>query len=309
MTDLPHSHTVSGLWPALLTPIQAGGSIDLPRMIAHGKRLIAAGSDGLTLFGTTGEGTSFTTAQCIAAADAFIAAGVRGEQLVINLSALARDDAVELAVHASKIGAKAGLLMPPFYYNGQHDAGLIAYVSEVIEAATAQSNKSLPIILYHFPGLCGIGWSDAAIAQLMQKHPREVVSIKDSSADVAHSKMLAQKFPKLAVLVGCEPDVMPTQLVGGAGSICGLANVAPELMRRMMDAPANVSSADDSLMRDLLALLSLEAGMSFVSAYKVMLAEKSGDDGWLHVRAPLTCLTQGQEQAIRSGYRAAVARS
>ena len=307
MADFQHTHAISGLWPALLTPTQADGSIDLPRMIAHGKRLLAAGSDGLTLFGTTGEGTSFTSAQRVAAADAFIAAGVRGEQLVINLSALARDDAVALAVHAVKIGAKAGLLMPPFYYNGQHDAGLMAYVSEVIDAVKARSDKALPIILYHFPGLCGIGWSEAAIEQLMQKHPGVVVSIKDSSANVAHSKMLAQKFSKLAVLVGCEPDVMPTQLVGGAGSICGLANIAPELMRRMMDAPGGVSQADDSLMRDLLALLSLEPGMPFVSAYKVMLAEQTRDDAWLAVRAPLTPLSAAQEQAVRSGYRAAVA--
>lgn len=304
MTDYTH-HTISGLWPALLTPIEAGGNIDLPRMIAHGKRLLDDGSDGLTLFGTTGEGTSFTTLQRIAAADAFVAAGVGGEQLVINLSALARDDAVALAVHAAKIGAKAGLLMPPFYYNAQHDAGLIEYVSEVIDATQAQSGESLPIILYHFPGLCGIGWSEAAIGELMQKYPGVVVSIKDSSANVAHSKMLAQKFPKLAVLVGCEPDVMSTQLVGGAGSICGLANIAPRLMRRMMDAPAHVSAADDKRMRDLLALLSLEPGMPFVSAYKVMLAEQTGDDAWLRVRSPLTQLTASQSQAVREGYRKA----
>lgn len=297
---LTSQHTISGLWPALLTPIRQDGGVDVPRMIEHGKRMLAAGSDGLTLFGTTGEGTSFTAQQRIAVADALVAAGVMGDQLVINLTALARDDAIALATHAARIKAKAGLLMPPFYYNGQHDAGLVAYVSEVIGACHV-----LPIILYHFPGLSGVGWSQAAIAELMQKHPREVIGIKDSSADVVHSKMLAQTFPKLAVLVGCEPDVMPTQLVGGAGSICGLANIAPELMRRMMDEPAHVSAQDDKLMRDLLALLSLEPGMPFVSAYKVMLAEQTGDDAWLRVRAPLTPLTESQEQAVRAGYRKA----
>jgi 4-hydroxy-tetrahydrodipicolinate synthase len=181
----------------------------------------------------------------------------------------------------------------------------VAYVSEVIEAVKAQAGHCLPIVLYHFPGLTGVGWSHAAIAALMQQHPEEVVSIKDSSADVMHSKMLAQSFPKLAVLVGCEPDVMPTQLVGGAGSICGLANIAPDLMRRMMDEPAHVSDADDKLMRDLLALLSLEPGMPFVSAYKVMLAEQTGDDAWLRVRTPLTPLTGAQERAVREGYRRA----
>lgn len=302
-----HLHEITGLWPALLTPVQADGNVDLPRMIAHGKRMLTAGSDGLTLFGTTGEGTSFTAQQRMAVADAFVAAGVMGNQLIINLTALARDDAVSLAVHAQRIHAKAGLLMPPFYYNGQHDAGLVEYVSEVIAATKAQAGGCLPIILYHFPGLSGVGWSQAAIAQLMQLHPNEIVAIKDSSADVAHSKMLAQTFPKLAVLVGCEPDVMPTQLVGGAGSICGLANIAPELMRRMMDEPAHVSAPDDKLMRDVLALLSLQPGMPFVSAYKAMLAELTQDNAWLRVRSPLTQLSQEQEQAVRQGLRKSLA--
>jgi 4-hydroxy-tetrahydrodipicolinate synthase len=298
---------ISGLWPALLTPFLADGSVDVPRMIAHGKRMLAAGSDGFTLFGTTGEGTSLTVQQRMAVVDAFITEGIQAKQLVINLTALARDDAVALAVQAVRIGAKAGLLMPPFYYNGQHDAGLVNYVSEVIEAVRTQAGKALKMILYHFPGLSGVGFSQDAIKGLINKYPSDVIGIKDSSADVAHSKMLAQRFPGFAVLVGCEPDVMPTLQVGGAGSICGLANIAPDLMRRMMDQPALVSPTDDKRMRDLLALLSLQPGISFVSAYKVMLAEQLGDDAWLRVRTPLTALTLAQEQAVRDGYRKAMA--
>lgn len=303
-------HTVSGLWPALLSPVYADGSLDLPRFIAHAKRLMAAGSDGLTLFGTTGEGTSFTVAQRMAATDALIAAGMTGPQLILNLTALARDDAIALAVHAVRVNAKAGLLMPPFYYNGQHEAGFMGYISEVIEATNAQTGgEHLKVILYHFPGLTGVGFGPEAIAQLSARHPVQVVGLKDSSAQVEHSKMLTQRFPNFSILVGCEPDVMPTQLVGGAGSICGLANIAPELMRRMMDAPAQVSKVDERLMHGLLALLSLEAGMPFVSAYKVMLAEQSGDDAWLRVRWPLTALTAGQERAVRLGYRNIIAAS
>jgi 4-hydroxy-tetrahydrodipicolinate synthase len=300
----PTQHAITGLWPALLTPLHADGSIDLPRMLAHGKRMLSAGSDGLTLFGTTGEGTSFTVAQRQAVAEAFVAEGVKAQQLILNLSALSRDDAVALSVHGMRLGMKAGLLMPPFYYNGQHDAGIVQYYSEVISHARAQEpNAALKIILYHFPSLCGISIRSAVIEQLMQRHPNEVVSIKDSSADVAHSKMLAQSFPRLAVLVGCEPDVMPTQLVGGAGSICGLANIAPELMRRMMDAPNQVSQADDTQMRALLAVLSLRPGMPFVSAYKAMLAEQTGDGAWLRVRAPLTELSSEELSAVQQAAR------
>ncbi len=71
----------------------------------------------------------------------------------------------------------------------------------------------------------------------------------------------------------------------------------------MMNAPAQVSALDDKLMRDMLALLSLEPGMPFVSAYKTILAEQTGDNAWLAVRAPLTALTPAQEQTVRREYR------
>lgn len=293
---------ISGLWPALLTPIAADGSIDISRMLAHGKRLIAAGCDGLTLFGTTGEGTAFSVQQRIEATDAFLAAGIRGDQLIINLTALAQTDAVALAQHAERIGAAGGMLMPPFYYNGQHDAGLVAYVSEVI----AQTAGRLKIILYHFPSLSGVGFSHAAIAQLLAKHPQQIAGLKDSSANVESSKAFAQTFPSLGILVGCEPDVAPTLLVGGAGSICGLANVAPELMRRIIDAPASLSAADTQRMHGLLALLSVKPNMPFVSAYKTILAEQLGDDAWLRVKAPLTLLQPDENATVRTGYRSLI---
>ncbi len=299
------SHNLHGLWPAILTPITEQGEVDLPRMIAHAQRLIAAGCDGLTLFGTTGEGTAFSVQERIATADALLKAGIRGDQLIINLTALATKDALQLATHAVHIKARAGMLMPPFYYNGQHDAGLIAYVSEVIEKVNAATaSQALKVILYHFPSLSGVGFSHAAISQLCAQHPQQIVGLKDSSANVQSSQAFAQAFPSLGILVGCEPDVAPTMLLGGAGSICGLANVAPELMRRIIDTPAQVSDADKQRMSALLALLSVRPSMPFVSAYKVILAQQLGDEAWLRVKAPLTPIAPEYAAAIRVGLAA-----
>ena len=52
-----------GLWPAVLIPVTADGAVDTPRALAHCKHLIAAGCDGVTIFGTTGEGPAFTVAE------------------------------------------------------------------------------------------------------------------------------------------------------------------------------------------------------------------------------------------------------
>ena len=54
---------IHGLWPALLIPVKDNSELDTPRAIAHAKRMVAAGCDGVTLFGTTGEGPAFTVAE------------------------------------------------------------------------------------------------------------------------------------------------------------------------------------------------------------------------------------------------------
>jgi 4-hydroxy-tetrahydrodipicolinate synthase len=51
----------------MLTPLQANGTLDHARLVFHTKRLLAAGCSGVTLFGTTGEGPSFSVAERMAA--------------------------------------------------------------------------------------------------------------------------------------------------------------------------------------------------------------------------------------------------
>jgi 4-hydroxy-tetrahydrodipicolinate synthase len=285
----------------MLTPVDAQGRIDTAHALAHGKRLLAAGSDGLTLFGTTGEGTAFTLAQRQALVDAMLTSGIRSTQLVVNLTALAIDDAIALGRHAMRHRVAGAMLMPPFYFNAPRVAGVVQSVSQVI---CGIGDDGLRLLLYHFPAQCNVAFSHAAIAELVRRHPAQVVGVKDSSGDLEHSLALAKAFPSLSILVGCEPHVAPVMLAGGAGSVNGLANVAPRLMRRVIDRPAQVSREDEATMLGLLALLSVRPNMPFVSVYKTVLAEQTGDDAWLNVCAPLDPLDNTEARAVREGYRA-----
>ena len=118
------------------------------------------------------------------------------------------------------------------------------------------------------------------------------------------SDIPAKAFPQLAILSGAEQYVAPIMVAGGSGSINGLANIAPALLARIVANPSQVTPADEKLVLDLLALLSLRPGMQFVNVYKTMLAEQTGDDAWLQVRAPLCPLEKDEEQAVRAAYRA-----
>jgi len=292
---------ISGLWPALLHPLSADGGLDTALLVAHAHAQLAAGCDGVTLFGTTGEGLAFTVAERCALLDALLGSGMQPEQVLVNISAVAIGDAIALGRHALTRGVRRQMLMPPFYFNQPRDAGIVRAVGEVIGGI---GSAELRVVLYHFPAISTIAFSHAAIAELVRQYPQHVVGIKDSSGDLQHALALVKAFPALSVLVGAEPQVAPVMEAGGAGSICGLANVAPNLMRRVVSAPSQVSASDVDLMTRLLALLSVRPNMPFVPVYKVMLAEQSGNSGWLRVRAPLSHLETAEDHAVRQGYRA-----
>ena len=295
------THAIEGLWPALLMPFDASGQPDLPRTLAHLRRMLEAGCDGVTLFGTTGEGLSFTLAERKSLLEAVLASGVRPDQLVVTISACALAEAIELGRHAMALGCTRQLLMPPFFFNHPRDAGVVAAVSQVVQGI---GSEQLRVLLYHFPSLSNVSFSDAAIAELVRLHPQQVVGLKDSTGDLEHALALAQAFPQLSILVGAEAHIASVQRVGGAGSINGLSNLSPHLIRRIVRNPGAVSAADEALVLGLLQLLSVLPNMPFVSAYKTVLAEQTGDDAWLHVRAPLTPLDHTEAQAVRVAYRA-----
>lgn len=292
---------VHGLWPALLIPVFPDGALDTARAIAHARRMLDAGCDGVTLFGTTGEGPAFTVAERKALLEAMLASGIQPHQCLVTTTALALQDAIALGRHASQLGVHRQMFMPPFYFNQPRTAGVIDAISQLIGGI---DDPKLKLMLYHFPAMSTYGFSHAAIAELAHKYPGQVVGVKDSEGSLEHAMALAQQFPHLSIFTGSEGHVGQVMMVGGAGSINGLANVAPHLMRRVVSNPGQVSAQDVQLIASLLSLLSIRPDMNFVCTYKTMLAQQLGDDAWLNVRAPLCHLDACEDQAIRQGYRA-----
>jgi 4-hydroxy-tetrahydrodipicolinate synthase len=281
--------------------VLADGALDTRRALAHAQRMLAAGCDGITLFGTTGEGPAFTVAERKALLEAMLANGITPDQCLVTTTALALQDSIDIGRHARRLGVHRQMYMPPFYFNQPREAGVLDAVSQVIIGI---DDPQLKLMLYHFPAMSTYGFSHAAIAELVKRHPGQVVGVKDSAGSLEHALGLAKAFPHLSIFTGSEGHVGQVMVAGGSGSINGLTNIAPKLMRRVVSAPSAVSAADTQLIASLLSLLSIRPDMNFVCSYKTMLAEQLGDDAWLNVRAPLCHLEAEEDQAIRQGYRA-----
>ena len=127
-------------------------AIDHARFAAHARALIDAGCGGVTPFGTTGEGPSFSVGERRDAVDALIAGGVPAATILVSVSCAALPDTIALARHAQDVGAWGVLLMPPFFFKGVSDAGIVDSYRQVIDAV---ADRPLRVVLYHIPQVAG----------------------------------------------------------------------------------------------------------------------------------------------------------
>ena len=292
-----------GIWPALLTPVAADGAIRHDLLAAHAKNLLALGCNGVTLFGTTGEGPSFSVSERTAALSALIAAGVPADAILVHTSAVALPDTIALSVHATQLGVHACLLMPPFFFKGVSDEGITAALQQVIDAVK-QDRLSLRAVLYHIPQVAGVGLSAAVIRALVDRNPGVILGIKDSACDRAHSLGLAQAFmPEVQVWVGNELDIPALAAKGTNGAVSGVANIMPRCVMRLVES-RDVKSIDSDLKRAG-AYIDLLNATVMLPTFKATMAILTGESDWARVRAPLRQLNDAEMTLVRERLEAA----
>ncbi len=297
---MPTPTSLPGIWPALLTPLDAALNIDLERFAAHARALVEAGCGGVTPFGTTGEGPSFGVDERRAAVDALVEGGVPGQRILVSTSCAALPETLALTRHALSVGAWACLMLPPFFLKGVPDQGIVDAYRYVIDGA---ADARLRIMLYHIPQVAGVGLSHAVIRELKRLYPETIIGIKDSQCDRAHSIALAEAFmPSVTVHVGNELDLPEMGRRGSTGAVSGLANFMPRLVHRLVSQPDAPGTAQDlARVQQLLAVL---GGYALMPALKGIMTILTGETAWLRVRPPLVALTAEGLVALERQFRA-----
>jgi 4-hydroxy-tetrahydrodipicolinate synthase len=289
--------SVRGLWCALLTPLDARGDVDHARLARHAQGLLAAGVDGVAPFGTTGEGQSFTVAERIAGTDALLAAGIPGRQVVAATGCAALPDTVALTRHGVQAGCAACLVLPPFFWKDASEDGLYTWYARLIDAV---GDARLRLYLYHIPQVSGVPLSVDLIGRLAAGFPGIVAGVKDSAGDWNNTSALLARVPQLAIIVGHEPHLPKLMRSGGAGTICGVANVYPPLVRALLSP--DVAPADEERMA---TFLDIAFRQPLLPAFKAIVAERTADPGWMAVRAPLVALDDAARDRLLAALRAA----
>lgn len=274
----PSIRELIGVSAALATPFQDDGLIDWPLYAGHAASLLDRGVAVVTAFGTTGEGISIPRLERDALFDRFEEAGIAPSRIVECVYGPSSVEAGQQMRRALGLGAAGILLTPPFYFKTPSEEGIYRWYAEAIEAAAGSARG---IILYNIPQLTGVTIGPRLVARLRDAFPGVIGGVKDSSGDWSQTTALLAEHRDLAILVGHEGQLAAAVREGATGAISGIANVAPRLLAKL------VSGEHDPVIDTALdRVLSLPV----TPAVKALLAAKTGERGWLRVRAPLTAI-------------------
>lgn len=282
----------NGVFAATLIPLKADLSCDDQALAKHCHHLIARGCAGIALFGTTGEGSSFSVEERKQIMHTLIASGFNSQQLILGISCSAISDAVHLTEVALAANCLAVLVVPPFFYKNVTDEGVIAFYREVIQRSC---HPSLRIILYHIPQLSGVPLNLSIIKTLREEFPDIIIGIKDSEGNLPLIKNVLAHCPGLKIFVGKESLLSEAIQLGAVGGISGMANVFPELICSLYEYGKNPTHLNRN--SDIKRILDDLDVYPIFPALKSMMEYKNGEK-WNVLRPPLTSLTFQQKQTL-----------
>ena len=174
------------------------------------------------------------------------------------------------------------LLAPPFYFRPVPDEAVLAWYGAVFQGRRAGPARHHPL---SHPGHDRGAADPRGDRRARQGFPRApCAGVKDSAADADATFALIEAFPELDILVGDETYLGRACAAGGAGSICGLANMVPEAVIALAE-----NGRDDPRVVELVQEISKH---SVIPMVKALVAHLRQDPAWAVARPPLPTIDE-----------------
>jgi 4-hydroxy-tetrahydrodipicolinate synthase len=212
---------LTGVLPALISPLHSDGNVDeaaVARLVEH---VIDGGVDGLLALGSTGEAASLDETARRTTLSSVVAAAAGRVPVICGVAQSHLSAARTEVQAAARLGASAALVVPPFYYPIDQ-ATVLAFYRQLA------ADSPVPILLYNIPQFTKVVSEPATVATLAREGT--IAGIKDSSRDFEYFEgvcIATRDLPRFPIFTGSDTMLLPSLAMGGAGTICAAANVAP----------------------------------------------------------------------------------
>ena len=285
--------SLRGSLAAVITPFAEHGELDIDGLTALAQWQRDAGADGLSIGGSTGEPSSQTVAERVAAMTAVARVTADEIPFVPATGSVKLEETLELTAAARDLGADAALIITPYYAKPTQHMLVEWY------ATVAREFPDLPLIVYNVPARTAVDLAPETVLEL-RRRADNIVGIKETTKDFEHfSRVLHLTGRDFLVWSGIELLCLPLLALGGAGYISALANLAPrslaDLYRAWSEGRIEEAQAIHYALHPLADLLFVETN----PAPAKWVLQRSGKLASAHVRPPLYPVTErGQERIL-----------
>jgi len=282
-----------GAMPALITPFDAGGEVDVGKLKTFVRWLLPR-VHGLYVCGSYGSQPLMRADQCRLVAETVVGECQGGDKTVIvHVGHPSSDITIDLARHAAGIGAQGVASLTPYYY--LHGPQLI---TDHFKALIDAIGDKAPVYLYNNPkytNYCVTGEQVGELARYGLK------GLKDSSTSIQlfYNCIAAVKDPDFVFLVGSQTMLYPCLSAGGQGCVSGMSNLFPGLVNAIFDAAkAGDNARAVALQQEANELRHLTGSGIPIAFYHTALKYRWGIDLGLP-RRPLRALDAAGEARVR----------
>jgi len=210
---------ISGSIVALVTPMNADGTIDWPTLDKLVEWHIEKGTNAIVAVGTTGESATLNFNEHVEVIRRVVEKARRRIPIIAGTGANSTQEAIELTEAAKEVGADACLLVTP-YYNKPTQEGLYLHHKAIAEAV------KIPQILYNVPGRTACDMLPDTVVRLSTVP--NIIGIKEATGKMDRAKEILDRVRKdFLVYSGDDETAVELMLMGGKGNISVSANVAP----------------------------------------------------------------------------------
>ncbi len=300
---MPDLHPLAGVYTAIVSPLKADSSFDLEAVPAFLRFLASRGNHGALLFGTTGEGPSFSPAEreTLLRSVRVFRQQVPGFRLLAGTGTPSLGETIDLTKLAFSLGFNGVVMLPPYYFRKVSDDGLFEWFSEVIRKAVPAQGY---VLGYHIPSVSGVGFSLDLLKRLKDAFPAQFAGIKDSSHDADYARSLGECFGSdLLVLNGTDSYLQLAMQNKAQGCITAAANLISPDLRAVWDAMQAGTDASEAQARITAQRHVLEKYQPFAPTLKALMHRLHGLPRW-SVRPPLQALPPELEEQVLQEFSA-----
>ena len=191
---------------------------------------ISSGTNAILVCGSTGEGLLLSMEEREKIIKKSIEFSNKRVPIIVGCSSCWTQDAINLTKQAKDLGADGVLLITPYYVKPTQK-GIIQHFEKVHEIT------NIPIIAYNNPGRCAVDMSCETVIELSKME--RIVALKDSNTDLSRVFFIKSQSPDFIMLSGDDPTFPGYLAHGGDGCISVTANIAPKLVKDLIDAWKN----------------------------------------------------------------------